>query len=139
MPNKPLLIFPRPTTIDRRRKQIPPPSFHYPTDDRQKQRLAPKFESIERTFEARRAELLSQPTGAIPEQVLVLETVGSVDDFMTAIRSIPGMEWLGEWEEEDILPDDDFYSDEEHRDKLLRGHLYLLMTNQTALSELLSM
>jgi hypothetical protein len=139
MPNKPLLIFPTPATVGRQKKQVFPPPGHLPTFDRQKQRLAPKFEGIERTFETRRAELLAQPTGAIPEQVLVLETVGPVDDFVTAVRSIPGMEWLGEWDEEYIPPDDDFFSDEDHREKLLSGRLYLVMTNQTAIAELLSM
>jgi Subtilase family len=139
MQNKPLLIFPTPTISGRQKKKIPPPSFHYPAFDRQRERLVPQFGNIGRAFEARRAELLMQPTGAIPEQVLVLETVGTVDDFMNAVRSIPGMEWLGEWDEEDIPPDEDFYSDEEHREKLLRGRLYLVMTNQSAISELLSM
>lgn len=139
MPNKPLLIFPTPTISGRQKKKTPPPSFHHPTSDRQRERLVPKFENIGRAFDARRAELLTQPTGAIPEQVLVLETVGTIDDFMTAVRSIPGMEWLGEWDEEDIPPDEDFYSDEEHREKLLSGRLYLVMTNQSAISELLSM
>lgn len=139
MPNKPLLIFPTPTTIGRRKKQVIAPPVHHPSFDRQQQRLGPKFEGIERTFETRRVELLAQPTGAIPEQVIVLETVGSVDDFVTAVKSIPGMEWLGEWDEEYIQPDNDFYYDEEHRDKLLNGRLYLVMTNQTAIAELLSM
>lgn len=139
MPNRPLLIFPTPITIGRRRRPIIPPTVHFPEFNRQKERLVPKFENVGRAFDARRAELLTQPTGAIPEQVLVLETVGGIDDFMTAVRSIPGMEWLGEWDEEDIAPDEDFYSDEEHREKLLSGRLYLVMTNQSAISELLSM
>lgn len=139
MPNKPLLIFPTPTTTGRRKRPFIPPPVHHPTFDRQKQRLSPKFENIEQAFEARRAELLAQPTGAIPEQVLVLETVGAVDDFVVAVRAIPGMEWLGEWDEEDIPPDEDFYLDEEHREKFLSGRLYLVMTNQTAITELLSM
>lgn len=62
-----------------------------------------------------------------------------MEDFITAVRSTPGMEWLGEWDEEDIPPDEDFYADEKHRDKILSGRLYLVITNQTAISELLSM
>ncbi|MBI5100617.1 MAG: S8 family peptidase [Nitrospirae bacterium] len=139
MPDKPLLIFPTPTKIGRSKKSFPPSSFRYPSPDRQSNRLTPKFENIEQTFEARRAELIAQPTGAVFEQVLVLETVGTVADFITAVRSIPGMEWLGEWDEEDIPPDEDFYADEKHRDKVLNGRLYLVITNQTAIAELLSM
>jgi len=139
MPNKPLLIFPTPTTISRIKKRGFSISVHYPATSRQKERLAPKFDNIHRIFEERRAEILTQPTGAIPEQVLVLETIGAIDDFVTAVRSISGMEWLGEWDEGDIPPDTDFYVDEKHKDKALSGRLYIVMTNQSGIAELLSM
>lgn len=53
-----------------------------------------------------------------------------------------GMEWLGEIEEEDIPPDDDFFERDAHgqrKDKAMRGRLFLVLFNQQALSELLSM
>ncbi len=138
MPDKPLLIFPSPALVSRTKKSIRPTPFHFPSVQRQAKRLTPKFSHIERAFEAQRAQLLGEPEGAIPEQVLVLETVGTVDDFYVAVKAIPGMEWLGEWDEEDIPPDSDFYY-EEKRDKKLSGRLYLVMTSQTAINELLAM
>jgi hypothetical protein len=52
------------------------------------------------------------------------ETVGSMEDFQNAVRRIEGLEWLGEWDQEDIPT----YSVE----------FYLLMTNQEAMQQLLS-
>jgi len=53
------------------------------------------------------------------------------------------MEWLGEVEKEDIPPDDDFFAlnkkKEPQKDKPLRGRLFLVLTNQRALNELLSL
>ena len=46
--------------------------------------------------------------GAEPEKVLVLETAGSVSDFINAVRRIEGMEWLAEIDEE-LAADEDFY------------------------------
>ena len=47
--------------------------------------------------------------GLEPETVLVIEIAGSVDDFRQAVEGTDGLEWLGEWDIEDIEPDDDFY------------------------------
>jgi hypothetical protein len=58
--------------------------------------------------------------------VLVLETVGGVDEFVRAVRKTPEMEWLGEWEQEDIESNDDFYQISEP-EKSLSGRSYLLM------------
>jgi len=30
-----------------------------------------------------------------PEQALVLETIGSVEGFMNAVKKVEGFEWLG--------------------------------------------
>ena len=73
----------------------------------------------------------------------MLETVGTVDDFVRAVEQVPGMEWLAEVEEEEIPPDDDFfalYQDGEARPgKSLRGRLFMVFTNQVALQQMLSL
>ncbi len=49
------------------------------------------------------------------------------------------MEWLGEWDEEGATePDEDFYV-EDDPDKSLRGRLYLVMFNQQAMAQLISL
>ena len=48
--------------------------------------------------------------GIEPESVLVIETIGKIDDFQRAVRSISGLEWLAEIDEEEkIESDEDFY------------------------------
>ncbi|MEX2499353.1 MAG: S8 family peptidase [Wenzhouxiangellaceae bacterium] len=83
-------------------------------------------------------ELQQSAAGADPEQVLVIETVGSVDNFANAVKHIEGLEWMGEIETDEIAPDGDFYN-EAKPTKELSGRLYMVMSNQRALDEMLSL
>ncbi len=139
MNDKPLLILPRPSRANWQRKGHQVGKPHFPSPERQRTRITPQFERLESALEARRLILQQAPEGAAPEQVLVLEIVGTIQDFLVAVRGIPGMEWLGEWEEEDIPPDEDFFLDEKHKDKALGGRLFLVMTDHRATQELLSL
>lgn len=96
------------------------------------------FARLRDAFETRRIEIQSNMMGIDPEQVLVIETVGSVKDFANAVRRIKGFEWMGEFEGGNIEPDEDFF-DEKNSEKALDGYLYLVMTNQRALQEMLSL
>ena len=78
------------------------------------------------------------PLGLLPEQALVLETIGSIENFIRAVEKISGLEWLAEYELEDIAPQYGF-EDEESPDKQLKGQLFLVMTEQQALSQLQSL
>ena len=135
MATRPLLVFPTRETSDRSKRNSGWTQVHYPTAQRQGARLTPQIQNVEAAFAAGRAELRAQVPGTEPEKVLVLETVGTIDDFMNAVRRIAGMEWMAELEEE-IIPDDDFFVPE-HHDKKIGGRLFLVMTNGTALSEFL--
>lgn len=105
MPGNPLLIFPSPSTTVRETKDISfgAPSYHFPDFHNQKDRLTPQFESMLQSFIADTAD------GLEPENVLVIETLGKIEDFQRAVRVIPGLEWLAEIDEESIKPDSDFY------------------------------
>lgn len=138
MATLPLLIFPQPQDANRDQGHSRAPEFHRPTVSRQGERLGPKLESLQRAFEARRVEIQQSTSGIDPEQVLVIETVGSVEDFGKAVAKIDGLEWLGEYEIDEIAPDEDFYNTK-HTDRRLGGRLYLLMSNQQALSQMLSL
>ncbi|HEV3075570.1 MAG TPA: S8 family peptidase [Thermoanaerobaculia bacterium] len=99
--------------------------------------MAPKLDELTRAFEAKRLELRDNPEGLIPEQTLVLETVGGIDDLAKALRGLQ-LEWLGEYDIDDIQPDDDFY-EQGHEQDFLPGRLYLILHNQEGLSQLLSL
>ena len=137
MTTRPVLFFPPAISLSTKAGKpifIPPPNF--PSRARQEERLGPQFDLLAKTFDQNRVQM--SPAGAEPEQVVVLETAGLVQDFYTAVRKVPGMEWLAEWDESDIAPDEDFY-DTDDRDAKLNGRLFLVMTNQNALQELLSL
>lgn len=138
MPDRPLLLFPTPEVAERAKLPPSPGRIHRPSHQRQGQRLAPIFARLQAEFEARRVELQQTAAGADPEQVLVIETVGSVENFANAVKRIDGFEWMGEIETDEIAPDTDFY-DESNRERELSGRLYLVMTNQRALDEILSL
>ncbi|MFB0555235.1 MAG: S8 family peptidase [Phycisphaerae bacterium] len=136
---KPLIILPQPQAVDREKRISFGSGAHFPSHSRQGRRLVPQFRQLQTAFNSRRIEIQSSSTGIVPEQVLVMETVGGIDDFIIAVKHLPGMEWLGEFDEDDIPPDDDFFIDEEHRDKSLSGRLYLVMANQQAMQQLMSL
>lgn len=138
MPERPLLVFPEPDEAPRSKGRSFPGRVHRPTHGRQGQRLSPRLDQLQQTFEARRLEIQQTTAGIDPEQLLVLETIGSIDAFANAVRRIEGLEWMGELELDEIAPDEDFY-DEKHPEKELSGRLFLVMTNQQALEQLLSL
>ncbi len=138
MPDHPLLLFPTPETADRTKGRGFPGRVHRPTHGRQGQRLSPIFTQLQQAFNARRVELQQTTDGVGPEQVLVIEIIGNVENFANAVKRIEGLEWLSEIATEEIAPDEDFY-DERDETKDLGGRLYLIMTNQRALDEMLSL
>jgi hypothetical protein len=144
MPERPLLILPTPgEPTERRRRFGGGDRIHRPSRARQAERLRPRFEELQRAFERRRARLQIEAAGIVPEEVLVLITAGPVENFIVAVRNVPGMEWLGEIEEEAIPADEDFFAldrrGDPRPDKPLRGRLFLVFTNHEALTQLLSL
>jgi hypothetical protein len=126
MPDLPLLIFPEPSLAERYKKPFPKPHPKYPSIQEQTQRITPKLIALQQAFNERRIEVLQGAAGVDPEQVIVIETIDSIDNFFNAVSKIEGFEWMGEIEVEDIEPDEE-------------GRLYLVMTNQAALQQLLSL
>ena len=138
MPDHPLLVFPEPTHAERAKRQGFPNRLRKPDPGEQAQRLAPQMQHLQEAMDRRRLLLQDNPMGIQPEQVLVLETVGSIDTFVNAVRRIEGLEWLGEFEQSEIEPEFGFAHDT-RPDRPLRGQLFLIMTNQQALRQLRSL
>ena len=111
-----------------------PPTLHVPGHARQVERLAPRFQSLQAAFEARRLELEANAHNSDPDLVVVFETVGAVNDFISSAERIPGLEWLAGMIEAQVEPDDDFYSTQD-ADKPLSGKLFLMGSNRQALDE----
>ena len=106
----PLLVFPQAKTIvPPTGIGFPPSKPHFPGHDRQVTRLQAQFVDVQQDFARYKASVSGVISGLEPETVLVIEIAGSVDNFRQAVENTDGLEWLGEWDVEDIEPDDDFY------------------------------
>ena len=134
----PLLIFQQIGIADRTKLRSGGSGLHFPPRDRQVRRLSPLFDKLRDTFENRRVHLTSNPEGLDPEEVLVLDIAGNVDDFFKAVEKVDGLEWMGEIANDNLLPDEDFYEDG-HLDKSFSGKLYLTASNATAINQLVSL
>ncbi len=138
MPNKPILLFPTASSVDRyKKKKNVLSNLKHPALERQEQRLGPKMDVLEEAFNSQRVLLDSEASGIEPEMVLVFETRGTIDSFYKALKNIPDMEWLGELESE-FESDDDFYI-EDKEEKNIRGRVFFIFSNYAALQELLSL
>ena len=109
--------------------------IHFPDPGRQGTRLYPQFQRLAEALRNRNIELRKNAVGVLPDQVLVLETVGSIEDFVKAVGQIGGLQWLAEFELADLEPDEDFYV-EGQAGGALPGRLFLVMTDAGALTTL---
>ena len=135
MADYPLLVFPNPVVVDRAKRKGFPSPLRIPTAFEQAERLAPQFQKLQEAMDQKRVSLQDNPLGIQPEQVLVLETVGPIDNFINALKRIDGFEWMGELENLEIDPDYGF-QDGKNPDRLLHGQLFMVMTDQRALQEM---
>lgn len=134
----PLLIFPKPAHAERAKRPAPRGKIRLPAAQIQAERLAPQLQRLQQAMDAQRFTLQNNSLGLQPEKALVLETIGSVQNFINAVKKVEGLEWLGEFELDDIAPDHGF-EDEEDPQKQLKGQVFLVMTDQRALQELQSL
>ena len=106
----PLLVFPRARTISPPKGSgFPSSKPHFPGHARQVERLTQQLGELQQDFSRYKANVSGVVAGLEPETVLVIEIAGRVDDFRQAVEATNGLEWLGEWDVDDIEPDDDFY------------------------------
>lgn len=141
MADKPFLIIAASQRTKRPKKKSFPPgesTIHRPGAQRHGERLSPRFEALQAFLNAERQRLQTDAAGIEPECVLVLETIGNVQEFARAVQRIEGLEWLAEWDDDEIEPDDDFFNTKSPGE-LMVGHVYLTISNQQALHQLLSL
>src|SRR5437899_2137302 len=94
MPTRPLLIFPKSVPVEREklpRSIIPRKTLGARWQDSHVQQ---PLRQLRASLARRTVELSATAPGAVAEEVLVLETIGSVSDFVGAVRRVTGLEWL---------------------------------------------
>ena len=146
MPERPLILFAAPTIADKEKKHGGAPKFIKPTYDRQKARIAPKFAILQNAFEKGNVQITTIANAIEPEYTLVFETVGNPNGFYDAVQKLktqyPNIEWVMELSNS-CPNDNDFYvvDNNGNRDdqKQLSTKLFCILTNQEALSQILSL
>ena len=135
MPDRPILIFPAATVAVRQSAGggVSKPSNH-PSKGSQGHRLASRFQALKPEFGTVQMSL----DGIDPEQVIVLETIGSVADFQNVVKKIVGMEWLGDFDAEVAAGDPGFLIDGADPADL-KARLFVMATNRTAYNEVLNL
>ncbi len=136
MAERPLLLLPEATTATRGKKGGGGGGPAKLGAGRQQERLGPRLQELEKAFESKRVQLQTAATGVVPEDVLVLETAGTVEEFVKAVSKIDGFEFLSEYDEQDIPSDDDFFVDKKGAHVPYTGRVYMVFTNQDAFRQL---
>jgi hypothetical protein len=136
MAERPLLLLPDATTASRAKKHGSGGGPAKLGAGRQQQRLGPRLQELEKAFASKSVQLQSAASGVVPEDVLVLETAGAVEEFVKAVSKIEGFEFLAEYDERDIPPDEDFFTDKKGSHVSYTGRVYMVFTNQEAFKQL---
>ncbi len=135
MPDRPLLILPRPVPIDRASQGGGGQVITVPSLAEQRRRLESRFQAVVDSFQTVQAT----PDGLAPEQVIVLETIGeSIDGLAEAAQNIPGLEWIAELDLDDVVPQAGFSLTKDPT-KELSCRLYAFVSNQAAIERLLGL
>jgi Subtilase family len=143
MADHPLLIFPEPAVVFKqtgKSRNIPLP--RRPSVGEQRERLGPKLARLQFGFDPERLTLQGRPEGLEPEKALVLEIEGSIENFQNAVRRIEGLEWLADWEGDELEPDDRFFfqsRDDEALEDPIKSRLYITMADRRGAEELVSL
>lgn len=138
----PLLVFPQAKTIEPSSGQgFPISQPHVPEHGRQVGRLGVQLTTLQQDFERYKASISGSVAGLEPETVLVIEIAGSVNEFRQAVEAI-GLEWMGEWDIDDIPHDEDFFecnANGKRTNKPIKGRMFLSLGNEAGMLELLSL
>lgn len=138
MPDLPALPLAPPSVRERATRPGPRPRLQGPGRGRQASRLDPNFERLTRAFDAQRVSAQEDDAAAQePDLVLVLEIAGELNEFVRALRRIPGLEFLAEQVEEEVEPDEFAAVDSQGREHRYRRQVFLVASDRSAWQEML--
>ncbi|MCS5517826.1 S8 family peptidase [Curtobacterium flaccumfaciens] len=132
----PLLVT-RAAAHDERRSSLGsarPPKLTVPSRTRQAERLGDRFELLAAAMEDNSVTFAPYSNGSDPRAIIAFEVAGAVADFATAIRNVPGLEFIADADEEGTGADDDFRLDTE--DATVPQTLYVVGNNRRAAQQI---
>lgn len=136
MPERPLLLLPEPIQTVRAKKSGGGSGPAQLAAARQRVRIGPRLQELEAAFESKGVRVQVAPAGIVPEDVLVLETAGTVEEFAKAVSRIEGFEFLAEYDQQDVAPDDDFFVEEDDTRVGYTGRVYMVFSDHAAFRQL---
>lgn len=116
------------------------PQLARPSASRQGVRLTPQFNLLREAFENERALVSDGANEIDPELVVVFDLAGSVDKFRNAVQKVEGLEFLAEYLDEQVEPDEDFFLNDRINGPLaskVQHSLQVVMSNSAAIGELI--
>lgn len=131
----PLLMLPEPSEQAKGGRSGFGSSIHRPSVEAQGRRLAPKLTRLANAFDSKKVKMQTNPDGMEPELALVFEVAGSLASFFGSVNRIEGLDWLFDIEDDEMLPDDYFYA-EEDADASFSGRVYCVMSDKKAFDQL---
>lgn len=135
MVDRPILIFPEFTRADRLPMRGGGDKLRVPPRTEQR-RLDGRFREISQSFRG----LTTTVEGLDPQQVVVFEVafaeIPALMDVAKAVSKLPGLEWLAEFDLEDVDPDSNFGFETDAEQQVPR-RLYAVMANQEAMGHIL--
>lgn len=140
MPELPALPLGAPQVRTRTTRRSPRPKLMGPGAPAQQRRLGPELARLTRAFEQGRLAVADEPAALAPEQVLVLEVAGELNDFARAVHQVPGLEFLAEEAEDKLAADEEFAAvDREGKRHPYTRQLFLMSSDATAWQQLLGL
>lgn len=115
----------------------PPPPINTPSGSDQFRLVKPKIDKLQAHF-AEHIALCESIEGLSPEKVLVLEVAGSVQNFAKALSKVQGFEYMTHWLTDEFADEEQIYRGKEGDKKPVECEIYLTMSNQEGLKQLLS-
>lgn len=106
--------------------------------EKQSIRVEQRLSALELAWKNQTATLTGSMSGQDPEIVLVMEIVGTIDDFFRAVKKTSGMEFLGEYDEDLEIEEEFEFLDSKGNmvKKPTSKRVFLSIANQQAIAEL---
>lgn len=134
-PKYPFLLLPSSIEAEKGKRSGGPSGLRFPSRNRQIERIGPQIQRLERQFAKQSAILQRSVAGAAIEQVVVLETIGSVENFYRTVER-SGLQFLFDVDGAPTPVDAEFRRDDDDQEPL-PIKLYLILTDQRAIAEIL--
>jgi hypothetical protein len=139
MPDLPALPLGAPDRRARETGSASRPRVEGPGPETQQRRLGPALDRLTTAFDAGRVAVAEDPEAREPEQVLVMEIAGQIDEFVRAVQRVEGLEFLAEEIEDKVDPDEFAAVDRDGRRHRYARQLFLVMSDRTAWQQLLNL